>query len=99
MSDEKQRENKAGKKMPVSPGRPKGVPNKLTTEVKQMVLDALSEVGGVSYLVEQAREKPVAFIGLIGKIIPLQVNGAGENGEHLISGGVTVKFVPAKNGD
>jgi hypothetical protein len=66
-------------------GRPKGVPNKLTTEVKQMILDALEGAGGVDYLIRQAEEKPVAFLALVGKVLPLQVTGAGENGEHLIA--------------
>lgn len=78
--------------MPVSPGRPKGVPNKTTTEVKQMILDALAGAGGVEYLIRQAEEKPQAFLALLGRVMPLQVNGAGENGEHLISG-IRVEFV------
>lgn len=66
-----------------NPGKPKGAENKLNKEVKQMILDALEQAGGVSYLVEQAKEKPVAFMTLVGKVLPLQVNGPGENGEHL----------------
>lgn len=70
--------------MPVSPGRPKGVPNKMTTEVKQMILEALDQAGGVSYLVEKADSHPQAFLSLLGKVLPLQVNGSGENGELVI---------------
>lgn len=66
------------------PGRPKGAPNKLTMAVKDMVLAALDKAGGVNYLVQQAQENPTAFMTLVGKIIPTQVNGPGENGEHLI---------------
>ena len=65
-----QPEPKRGGARPNS-GRPKGSPNKLTTEVKTMILDALEGVGGVSYLMEQAREKPVAFLTLVGKVLPL----------------------------
>lgn len=64
-------------------GRPKGAANKTTKEVKEMILEALQRAGGIQYLVDQAREKPVAFLGLVGKVMPLQVNGPGENGEHL----------------
>lgn len=82
--NEKQREEKAKKVMPVSPGRPKGIPNKVTTEVKQMVLEALAGLGGVDYLVERGKENPAAFLTLLGKVIPLQVNGAGEDGSHKV---------------
>jgi len=61
-------------------GRPKGVPNKATTAVKDMVIKALDKAGGVDYLVEQARENPTAFMSLVGKVIPSQ---------HNISGNIT----------
>ena len=57
------------------PGRPKGMPNKTTTEVKQMILDALAGAGGVEYLIRQADEKPAAFMALLGKVMPMQVVG------------------------
>jgi hypothetical protein len=82
MTDVKQRKKK---EMPVSPGRPKGVPNKMTAEVKQMILAALEQAGGVEYLARQADDKPAAFLALVGKVMPLQVNGPGENGEFLFS--------------
>jgi hypothetical protein len=56
-------------------GRPKGAPNKLTKDVKEMILAALDKAGGVKYLVRQATENPAAFMTLVGKIIPLQVTG------------------------
>lgn len=55
-------------------GRPKGSPNKITTEVKEMVLAALDKAGGIDYLVEQAHNVPNAFLALIGKVIPVQVH-------------------------
>lgn len=57
-------------------GRKKGVPNKLTGAVKDMILQALDTAGGVKYLVEQADKNPVAFMGLVGKVLPLQLTGA-----------------------
>lgn len=56
-------------------GRTKGTPNKLTANVKQMVLDALEESGGVAYLVNQATTNPTAFMTLVGKVLPTQVTG------------------------
>ena len=55
-------------------GRQKGVTNKTTAEVKEMILGALSEVGGQAYLVQQAFENPVAFMTLVGKILPRDIN-------------------------
>jgi hypothetical protein len=69
-------------------GRVKGVPNKVTGELKEMILQALAGAGGVDYLMVQARETPTAFLTLVGKVLPLQVTG--ENGKPLIPpGGVT----------
>lgn len=56
-------------------GRPKGAKNKTTTKVKEMILAALDEAGGVEYLVEQSEENPTAFLTLVGKVLPLQVTG------------------------
>lgn len=64
-------------------GRPKGVPNKSTKAIKEMVIAALDKAGGIDYLLVQAHDNPTAFLTLVGKVIPLQVNGAGEEGEHL----------------
>lgn len=58
-------------------GRPKGVPNKTTAAIKDMIVQALDKKGGVDYLVTQADENPVAFMGLVGKVLPMQVTGEG----------------------
>jgi hypothetical protein len=55
-------------------GRAKGTPNKVTGDLRSMVEGALSDVGGRQYLAEQARENPTAFIGLLGKCMPRDVN-------------------------
>lgn len=57
-------------------GRPKGVPNKYQGDIKAMVLGALEAAGGIEYLRDRAFDQPVAFMGLIGKVLPLQVTGA-----------------------
>ena len=56
-------------------GRQKGVPNKITMEIRQMILMALDNAGGVEYLTEQARANPGAFMALLGKILPTQITG------------------------
>jgi hypothetical protein len=58
-------------------GRKLGEPNKITTELKEMILDALDKAGGVEYLQQQADKSPTAFLSLIGKILPMQVSGEG----------------------
>lgn len=70
---------KPKKVMPISPGRPKGVPNKINQMLKDAILQAADEAGGkdglVGYLRLQAMENPGPFMGLLGKIIPMQVTG------------------------
>lgn len=56
-------------------GRPKGVPNKTTTALKEMILGALDKKGGVEYLVDQADKNPAAFLTLLGKVLPMQLTG------------------------
>jgi len=55
-------------------GRRKGVPNKTTATLKEMILQAVDKAGGVDYLVAQSKENPSAFMTLAGKVLPLQVN-------------------------
>lgn len=64
-------------------GRPKGVPNKITSDLKAMILGALSNAhpeGGEAYLIQQANANPVAFLSLVGKVLPLTVSAAPETG-------------------
>lgn len=71
-------------------GRVKGVPNKLTADVKAMILQALGEAGGAKYLLTQAQTNPNAFLTLVGKVLPMTV--AGDPTNPLLSG-LTVTFV------
>lgn len=59
------------------PGRPKGSQNKVTRQVKDMVLTALEKAGGVAYLTRCAQNPKLApaFLTLLGKAMPLQVVG------------------------
>lgn len=63
-------------------GRPKGTPNKLTAEVKDMIAQALANAGGVKYLEQQAKDNPKAFLSLVGRVIPLQLT-ASHTHEHV----------------
>jgi hypothetical protein len=64
-------------------GRKKGTPNKLNAALKDMILTALDESGGVDYLKAQAQNNPTAFLTLVGKVLPMTLQGAGEDGEHI----------------
>ena len=68
----------AGKGRPKTGGRPKGGRNKTTALIKDMVIKALEQAGGVDYLVEVSKDNPAAFCTLIGKVIPL--NHTSEDG-------------------
>ena len=71
-------------------GNPKGKPpgpNKITRDMRGMITEALRLAGndvkadkkwregaGVAYLRKQAHENPVAFMGLINKLLPNKVD-------------------------
>lgn len=79
--------NMIGKGKP-GPGRPKGSQNKTTKALKDMILQALDESspgGGVEYLKLQSVENPVAFLSLVGKVLPMTLQGAGEDGKHVVA--------------
>jgi hypothetical protein len=66
-------------------GSRKGKPNKATKELKEMILGALDGAGGQAYLQTQADKNPVAFMTLIGKVLPLQLDAKGSfNGKFVI---------------
>jgi len=64
-------------------GRKKGTPNKITAALKDQILGALSAQGGQAYLEVQAKENPVAFMTLLGKVLPSEMKLGGPNGEPL----------------
>jgi hypothetical protein len=70
-----------------NPGKPKGAVNKMAATAKDAIAQAAEALGGTARLVAWVEEDPAnerIFWGAIyPKLLPLQVNGAGENGEHL----------------
>uniref|UniRef100_UPI004034202A hypothetical protein n=1 Tax=Allorhizobium sp. TaxID=633478 RepID=UPI004034202A len=42
--------------------------------MKDMILGALDKAGGMDYLHRQSTENPTAFLTLVGKVLPLQVD-------------------------
>jgi hypothetical protein len=65
----------SGKRKPpaAGKGRPKGSVNKTTKSVREAIESAFQGVGGAEYLMQQAQQNPQAFLTLLGKIIPAQV--------------------------
>jgi hypothetical protein len=55
-------------------GRQVGTPNKITADLKAMILGALDDAGGQRYLAAQAAKNPNAFLTLVGKVLPMQLN-------------------------
>jgi hypothetical protein len=62
-------------------GRKKGVPNKTTTLLKDAILAAAARAGGEggleAYLEKQANTNSGPFMGLLGKVLPMQLTGEG----------------------
>lgn len=81
-------------------GRPKGSVNRVTAAAKKVIEQAAEALGGADRLVEWAQEAPEnerAFWATIyPKLLPLQVNGPGENGEILVSA-IERRIVKADN--
>jgi hypothetical protein len=75
------------------PGRKKGVPNKNTALIRDMIAQALDNAGGVEYLTTVANSHPGPFLALLGKVMPVQV--VGEDGGP-VQHSLTVSFVKPK---
>lgn len=82
----------AGKRQPKGGSR-KGRPNKVTRELKEMILGALDDAGGQQYLAERARDPRTAsaFLTLVGKVLPLAVTGADGGPVQVVS---QIELVP-----
>lgn len=70
--------------VPMNPaGRPKGSLNKFGSDVRTMIITALSEAGGVAYLVECAKAHPAAFLALLGRVLPTTLSSQDGSPIHL----------------
>jgi hypothetical protein len=66
-----------GKPRPPNSGRKRGTPNKVTKELRDLVLGALEDAGGQKYLAQQAKLEPSAFLSLLGKCLPKDIKVGG----------------------
>lgn len=55
-------------------GRQKGTPNKITQTIKEALEASFNQVGGAAYLAEMARKEPKAYMAMLGKAMPQQIN-------------------------
>lgn len=54
-------------------GRPKGSQNKTTVALKEGIMQAYNNLGGVAYLEKVGREDPKTFCTLLGKVLPQEM--------------------------
>jgi len=66
-------------------GRKKGTPNKTTASVKEALIKAFDDLGGVDSLVVWGSDNPTQFYQLWAKILPQEVHSTltGADGEPL----------------
>lgn len=71
----------------IARGRPKGALNKTTQSVKDAIAQAADELGGSNRLLAWVKEEPlnerIFWKDIYTKLLPLQVNGSGEDGEFI----------------
>jgi len=77
-------------------GRPKGSLSETTQLIKDAILKAAEEAGGeegmVGYLKARAIDTPTAFMGLLGKVMPTQIEGTGADGAIKVTG-LRISFI------
>jgi hypothetical protein len=70
---------------PKTGGRKKGTPNKISSALKEAILEAAEQAGGedgiVGYLRVQALANPAAFMSLLGKVLPMTIADTGKDEE------------------
>lgn len=74
-----------GQPVPVPPKREVGVRNRLTN-LREAVLEAFDQVGGAQYLARLAEgtsSDRAAFVGLVSKVLPTQINANVEGGVQV----------------
>lgn len=68
-------------------GRPQGALDKNNKQLREMILEALDKKGGVTYLAEKADSHPQAFLSLLGRVLPTQLQGDPNAPVHVAHSG------------
>lgn len=83
-------------------GRQKGTPNKVTLDLRNMILDVVDRMGGPERMKAWAESSPVAeqafWTQVVPKVLPKEVNVGGQPGNPL-NLGIKVSFVGTKKSD
>ena len=65
-------------------GRKAGVPNKLSSTVKDNVIAVFDALGGIEHMATWAKENPNNFYNIYAKILPIQQEISGADGKDLV---------------
>ncbi|WP_300563154.1 hypothetical protein [Companilactobacillus sp.] len=79
-------------------GRVKGTPNKMTRTIKAAIEEAFHKVGGSSYLATMAIEQPAAFMTLLGKVLPTQMEHSNPDGTMSAPTRIVIEAALVKSG-
>jgi hypothetical protein len=74
-------DNRGGKRE--GSGRKAGVPNKLSSTVKENVIAVFDGIGGVEHMKQWAIDNPNNFYNIYAKILPTQTEIGGIDGSDL----------------
>ena len=64
-------------------GRKAGVPNKLSSTVKENVIEVFELIGGINTMSIWAKENPNQFYNIYAKILPMQTEISGVDGSAI----------------
>jgi hypothetical protein len=94
---------------PKTGGRKKGTPNKISSALKEAILEAAenagkrlkpdAESGTVAYMEQIAIQEPASFCSLLGKVLPITIADTGQTGENKIVIERRVVFPKDKDGN
>lgn len=65
-------------------GRKKGTPNKVTKEVKEVISEVFTKIGGINTFAAWARREKTEFYKMYAKLLPIQLQGAGVDGAFQV---------------
>ena len=85
MTDVNKKVTDSGKRKPpaAGKGRPKGAVNKLTKTIREAVEISFAQIGGAEWLAKMADDQPVAYMTLLGKVLPQQIEHTGKDGAAI----------------
>jgi hypothetical protein len=94
---------------PKTGGRKKGTPNKISSALKEAILEAAenagkrlkpdAQSGTVAYLEQIAIQEPACFCSLLGKVLPMTIADAEQKRENKIVVKRTVVWPKDKDGN